>query len=138
MSYNGHNMKLKEILKATGAKDWKEAVARFGFGEMFGLADDQWFDFIIRLTTPEEIMRIMSLVGQYGEFDGENLGEVLASLMQQGTVMYVEFGRRASPELHVFMKNPEINREAMMALLQKYGPSELEEYGPYGIRAWWD
>jgi hypothetical protein len=131
-------MKLKEILKATGAKDWKEAVARFGFGEQFGLDSDQWFDFIIRLTTPEEIMRIMPLPWQYGNFEGEKLAEILASLMKQGIVMYVEFGRRGSPELHVFMRDPENAREPMMDMLKRFSPDELEEYGPYGIRAWWD
>lgn len=138
MSHNGHTMKLKEILKATGAKDWKEAVVRFGYGEMFGLADDQWFDFIIRLVTPEEIRRIMPLIDFYNEFEGESLSDVLAALMENGTIMYLEFGRRGSPELHVFMRNPETNREPMTALLKRFSPDELEEYGPYGIRAWWD
>lgn len=140
MSHNGHghNMKLKEILKATGAKDWKEAVARFGFGEMFGLEHNQWFDFIIRLSTPEEIRRILPLPWQYGNFDGEKLAEALAALHEAGRIMYLEFGRRGSPELHVFMRNPEGDREPLTDLLQMFGPDELEEYGPYGIRAWWD
>lgn len=138
MSDNGHNMKLKEILKATGAKDWKEAVVRLGYGEMFGLDDDQWFDFIIRLSKPEEVMRILPLPWQYGNFEGEKLAEVLASLIQSNTVMYIEFGRRGSPELHVFLREPGVNREPVTDLLKMFNPDELEEYGPYGIRAWWD
>lgn len=138
MNGNGHNIKLKEVLKATGAKDWKEAVARLGFGEMFGLEDNQWFDFIIRLEKPEQVLRILPLPWQYGNFEGEKLAETLAALMESGAIMYVEFGRRGSPELHVFMREPAQNREPMTDLLKLFEPDELEEYGPYGIRAWWD
>lgn len=138
MNGNGSNIKLKEVLKATGAKDWKEGVARLGFGEMFGLEDNQWFDFIIRLTTPEEITRILPLPWQYGNFEGQKLAEALAALMQAGRIMYLEFGRKGSPELHVFMRHPEVDREPFMDLLKMFEPNELEEYGPYGIRAWWD
>jgi len=138
VSHNGHNMKLKDILKATGAKDWKEAIARLGYGEQFGLSDTDLFDFIVRLEKPEQVLRILPLPWQYENYDGEHLAEMLSSLMQEGTVMYVEFGRRGSPELHVFMRNPETNRAPMTELLKRFGPDELEEYGPYGIRAWWD
>lgn len=138
MSHNGHKMKLSEILKATGAKSFKEAVVKLGYGEEYGLADNEWFNFRIRLNNPEEIMRILPLPWQYENFDGGNLAEVLATLMQQGTVMYVEFGRANSPELIVFMRTPETNRETMMDILRTYNPDELGEFGPYGIRAWWD
>lgn len=138
MSHNGHTMKIKEILKATGAKDWKEAVTRFGYGEMFGLDPDQFFDFRVRLTNPEEVHRIISLIESYNDFEGEPLAEALSSLMADGKIMYVEFGRAGSPELHVFVRNPEVNKGPMTEVLRKFGPSELDEYGPYGIRAWWD
>lgn len=136
MSHNGHTIKLKEILKATGAKDFKEAVVRLGYGEMFGL--DEHFDFRMNIEDPEQVRRIVSLIDSYNEFEGESLAEVLASLIESGKLMYITFGRAHSPELHVFMKNPEENRAGMMELLKRFSPDELDEYGPYGIRAWWD
>lgn len=138
MSHNGHKMKLSEILKATGSKDWKEAVVKLGYGEMFGLGHDQHFDFRINLDKPEQVRRIVSLVNFYGTLEGVSLAQMLAMLMEDGVVMYISFGRAYSPELHVFMKNPEGNRAAVTELLQGFAPKELEEYGPYGIRAWWD
>lgn len=139
MSHNGHEMKFKDILKVTGAKDWKEAVVRLGYGEMFGLDPDQWFDFRgITLERPEEVHRIVSLIDVYNDFQGEPLADVLASLIEAGKVMYVEFGRAGSPVLHVFVRDPESNRHRVMEVLRKFGPSELDEYGPYGIRAWWE
>lgn len=139
MSHNGHNIKAKDILKATGAKDWKEAIVKLGYGERFGLGlEDRILDFSVKLGTPEEVLRIMSQIDAYNNFRGEELAEVIATLMHQGTIMYVEFGRRGSPELHVFMRNPEDDRQKMMDLLTKFSPDELDEAGPYGIRAWWD
>lgn len=138
MSHNGHKVNLKEVLKATGAKDWNEAVVRLGYADMFGQPDLQILDFIIKLTKPEEIRRIVSLIDFYNNFEGENLSEVLAALVEQGRVMYVEFGRAGSPVLHVFMRNPENDRATMMDLLRKFGPDELDEHGPWAIRAWWD
>lgn len=138
MSHNGHKLKLKEILKATGAKTWKEAVVRFGYGDLFGLESGQFYDFVVRLGTPEEVMQIIPIIESYNEFEGEPIAEVLAQLMAEGTLMYVEFGRAGSPVLHVFMRNPQENRAPMMEILKRFSPDELDEFGPYAIRAWWD
>lgn len=131
------NISLKNLLKVTGAKDWKESIVRLGFGEMYGLADNQWFNFILRLNTPEEIRRIIPLVGQYRGLDSNDLAEAMATLMENGTIMYVEFGRENSPVIHVFMRHPEENRAKMTALLERLDANEIGEFGPYGIRASW-
>lgn len=137
MSHNGHKINLKDVLKATGAKDWKEAVVRLGYADMFGLPN-QILDFSIKLGTPEEVRRIISLIDSYNEFEGEPIAEALATLMERHAVMYIEFGRAGSPVILIYMRNPINDRETMMDLLRKFGPDELGEAGPYGIRAWWD
>ncbi len=133
-------MKLEKVLEATGAKDWNEAVVRLGFGPQFGLSPDyQILDFTVRLGKPADIRRIISQINFANDWKGgDSLAEVLAALVEHGDVMYVEFGRKNGAVLHVFMRNPETDRDTMMDLLRKYGPNELDEYGPWGIRAWWD
>jgi hypothetical protein len=132
-----HKMKLSEILKATGAKDWKEAVVRLGYADMFGLGN-HILAFRVNIEKPEEVRRIVSLIDFYNNFEGAPLAEMLASLIESGKVMYITFGRAYSPGLHVMVKNPEENRAMVTELLKGFAPDELEEYGPYGIRAWWD
>jgi len=133
-------MKLEEVLKVTGAQDWNEAIVRLGFGPQFGLPPDyQILDFTVRLSKPGDIRRIVSQVNFGNDWKGgDPLAEVLAALVEYGTVMYIEFGRRNGEVLHVYMRNPQADRETMMDLLKRYEPDELDEYGPYGIRAWWD
>jgi hypothetical protein len=138
MSHNGHKVNLKEVLKATGAKDWNEAVVRLAYADLFGLPENQILNFNIRLSRPADVRRIISLIESYNKFEGEPIAEALATLMEQGTVMYVEFGREGSPVLHIFMNKPNDNRAAMMDLFRKFGADELDEFGPWAIRAWWD
>jgi len=137
MSTNGKSLSLKEILKAAGARTWKEAVVRLGYADVFGL-EDHMFDFLVRLSDPEEAARIISEIGVYNNFDGEAVAEFVGSLMHSKVIMYVEFGRRGSPELHVYVRDPETQKDVVREALERLGPDELEDFGPYGLRAWWD
>lgn len=138
MAHNGasEDIRLKDVLKATKALSWEEAVVKLGYGDLFGL--EKGFDFRIRLSRPQQISHLLSLVGSYNNYDGEMLGPILAQLMADSVLMYIEFGRAGSPELFIYMYRPEENRSRIEALARTWEADEIGEWGPYGIRLWWD
>lgn len=132
------DLSLKSVLRATKSDFWEEAIVKLGYADQFGIELDRPFEFVVRLHGPGEAERVISMVGQYNEFDGEAVGALVGQLMDQGVLMYAEFGRLGSPDLRLYVREPEENREGVRDLLARLRPDRLEDWGPYGLHAWWD
>jgi hypothetical protein len=129
-----------QVLKALKAGSCAEAVVKMGYGDLFGMEECRILNFLTGNLRPDRAAELVRLVVEYNDFKGDDVADALLGLHEAGWLEYVIFGRAASPVLHILpnMKLLEEAKEQVRQAMRALKAEEIDDDGPYLIRAWWE
>jgi hypothetical protein len=129
-----------QVLKALKAGSCAEAVVKMGYGDLFGMEECRILDFKTGNLRPDRAAELVRLVAEYNDFKGDDVADALLGLHEAGLIEYVIFGRAGSPVLYILpnMKALDAAKEQVRQAMSALKAVEIDDDGPYLIRAWWD